>query len=144
MMDAPRPDKPITEMECFIMRNMRHTAARKKRRQVKVKTRIHANYVEQRHQLTPAPQRFAGVSGEVIHWMHCALGEDNEAMIDMQFESGRALLIKVEAKPEVVAEWQLCKGGDLEPMPDKKSFERIGWRKIKKAPRPDSRSDRGA
>src|SRR5882762_2080495 len=123
MMDTPRPDKPITEMECSIMQKMRHTATIKKRRQGKVKTRIHANYVEQRHQLNPAPRRFAGVSGEVIDWMHCSLGEDNEAMIDIQFVSGKALLIKMEAKPEIVAEWQQCKEGNLEPMPDKKSFE---------------------
>jgi len=82
-----------------------------------------ANGIEQRHQLKPAPRRFAGVEGKVIDWMNSALGEDNETIIDIQFKDGTALLVKVEAKPEIVAEWQQYEGGDLEPIPDKKSFE---------------------
>jgi hypothetical protein len=103
----------------FIMRKARQ---KKKRRQGKIKVRIRTEYAEQRHQLKSVPKRFAGVVGEVLQWMDCALDEENQTMIDMQFKSGKALLITVEAKPEIVAEWRRRKGGELESVPEK-SFE---------------------
>jgi hypothetical protein len=101
---------------------MKKARQRKMRRQRKAKARIRTEYVEQRHQLNSVPKRFAGVVGEVVQWMDCALNEENQTMIDIQFKSGKALLITAEAKPAIVAEWRRYKGGELESVPEK-SFE---------------------
>lgn len=109
MMELPALLPPYnSDGERNIMKNAKQTAA---------------ECVEQRHQLETAPKRFAGVAGKIIKWMDCALGEDNETVVDIQFEDGEALLITVEAKPTIVAEWRKYEGKDLEPIPDKKIFE---------------------
>ena len=91
---------------------------------IRIKKQTAAKCVEERHELKPTPRRFAGVAGKVIEWVDCALGEDNESVVDMQFKDGTALLITVEARSEIVAEWRKYVGKDLEPIAGKKGFER--------------------
>jgi hypothetical protein len=68
--------------------------------------------------------RFSGVAGKTIKWMACeTCDENNQPEIDIQFEDGDSLLIKWDITPKVVGEWRRYKGGDLEPIPNRKIFE---------------------
>ena len=82
-----------------------------------------AEYIEDMRRRGFGPRRLADVAGETIKWASIETDEGEAPIVDIQFESGKALLIRLDTAPKVAVEWHHNKNGDLEPIPGKKIFE---------------------